>query len=181
MKSQPTQRIRIAHHPIDVELRQLTLFNIHMSCLQACFQACLRPPERSTHPGSPRCPIFGGNVGEVEVPDETIAMGAAEFKVPATRLLAIGDDPPQVLAKWPNPVRRPKPVPVRRGRGVEYTARRLAPRLVLFVFRSFSWLGCFLESVISAHSSAGHSCCLPAFRSVLPKQPCSLTALRAGC
>jgi hypothetical protein len=38
-----------------------------------------------------------------------------------------------------------------------------------------------LENVFSARNSAGHSNCLPTLRSVLPKQPCSFTALRAGC
>jgi hypothetical protein len=35
-------------------------------------------------------------LGEVEVPDEQAAIdkAAAEFKVPATRLMAYGDDPP---------------------------------------------------------------------------------------
>jgi hypothetical protein len=38
-----------------------------------------------------------------------------------------------------------------------------------------------VENVPSAHSSAGHSYFLPAFRSVLPTQPSPLTALHAGC
>jgi hypothetical protein len=35
------------------------------------------------------------------------------------------------------------------------------------------------KNIVSAHSSAWHSSCLPAFRSVLPEHPCSLTALSA--
>jgi hypothetical protein len=38
-----------------------------------------------------------------------------------------------------------------------------------------------LENVFSARNSAGLFKCSPAFRSVLPKRPCSLTALSAGC